>query len=77
MLGVRDELVNLPGIRTDLEGAEHAPLSTGVLDGPGAGGRWLAIAGALVLGLVLAVVLIPDFHAWTKAQPFFHHLLIR
>ena len=36
-------------------------------------GRWIAIAGALVAGLVLAIVLIPDFAAWTAHGVFVHH----
>jgi hypothetical protein len=40
---------------------------------PGAAGRWIAIAGALVAGLVLAIVLIPDFAAWTAHGVFVHH----
>jgi len=40
---------------------------------PGAAGRWIAIAGALVAGLVLAIVLIPDFSAWTAHGGFVHH----
>jgi len=40
---------------------------------PGATGRWIAIAGALVAGLVLAIVLIPDFAAWTAHGVFVHH----
>ncbi len=40
---------------------------------PGAAGRWITVAGALVGGLVLAVVLIPDFAAWTAHQAAWHH----
>ena len=40
---------------------------------PGGVGRWIAIAGALVAGLVLAIVLIPDFAAWTAHGVFVHH----
>jgi hypothetical protein len=40
---------------------------------PGAAGRWIAISGALVAGLVLALVLIPDFAAWTAHGVFGHH----
>jgi len=40
---------------------------------PGAAGRWIAIAGALVAGAVLAIVLIPDFAAWTAHGVFTHH----
>jgi hypothetical protein len=41
--------------------------------GPGAAGRSIALAGALVAGLVLAIVLIPDFSAWTGHGVFLHH----
>jgi hypothetical protein len=41
--------------------------------GSGAAGRWIAIAGALVAGLVLAVLLIPDYSAWTGHGVFLHH----
>jgi type IV secretory pathway TrbD component len=34
---------------------------------PGGTGRWLSIASAIVLGLVLAAALIPDFASWTGA----------
>ncbi len=40
---------------------------------PGARGRSLAMAGALVGGLVLALVLIPDFASWTAAGAIPHH----
>ena len=40
---------------------------------PGTAGRWIALAGAMVAGLVLAVVLIPDFAAWTGHGVFLHH----
>jgi hypothetical protein len=40
---------------------------------PGTAGRWIAIAGALVAGLVLAIVLIPDYSAWTAHGVFVHH----
>jgi hypothetical protein len=39
----------------------------------GAAGRWLALAGAIVAGLVLALVLIPHFGAWTAPGAFAHH----
>ncbi len=39
----------------------------------GAAGRWISLAGALVGGLVLAIVLIPDFHSWTAAGALLHH----
>ena len=40
---------------------------------PGAAGRWIALAGAMVGGLVLALVLIPEFAAWTAHSVFLHH----
>jgi hypothetical protein len=42
---------------------------------PGAGGRWLSLGGAMVMGLVLAVALIPDFATWTSSagQMLIHH----
>lgn len=39
----------------------------------GAAGRWLAIASAIVGGLVLAVVLIPHFGAWTGHLALWRH----
>jgi hypothetical protein len=40
---------------------------------PGSAGRWIALASAMVGGLVLAVVLIPDFASWTAHSVFLHH----
>jgi hypothetical protein len=49
------------------------------LDGTGASGRqagqagrFLALAGAIVAGLVLAIALIPDFSSWTSGMASFH-----
>jgi hypothetical protein len=39
---------------------------------PGTAGRWIAITGGLVAGLILAIVLIPDFSAWTAHGVFVH-----
>jgi hypothetical protein len=36
-------------------------------------GRWIALTGALVGGLILALVLIPEFSAWTAHGVFLHH----
>jgi hypothetical protein len=41
-------------------------------DSTGVAGRWIALAGALVAGLILAIVLIPDFSSWTASGAFFH-----
>jgi hypothetical protein len=40
---------------------------------PGTAGRWLALAGALVGGVVLAIALIPQFAPWTAHAAFLHH----
>ncbi len=39
----------------------------------GATGRWIALTGAIVGGLVLAIVLIPTFASWTAHSVFLHH----
>lgn len=39
----------------------------------GAAGRWIALLGAIVAGVVLAVVLIPHFGSWTGPGAFPHH----
>jgi hypothetical protein len=54
-------------LRVAAQNAEYPGVS------PGSAGRWLAMAGALVGGLVLAVVLIPHFAAWTAAGALAHH----
>lgn len=42
---------------------------------PGGAGRWLSLGTALVLGLVLAIALIPDFGTWTGSvgMALLHH----
>jgi hypothetical protein len=40
---------------------------------PGTTGRWIAITSAVVGGLILAMVLIPDFSAWTATGVVHHH----
>jgi hypothetical protein len=39
----------------------------------GTAGRWLALAGMLVGGAVIAIVLIPHFSPWTAPGAFPHH----
>lgn len=41
--------------------------------GSGTAGRWIALTSAMVGGLVLAVVLIPEFAAWTGHAVSLHH----
>lgn len=64
-------LGHLPGIGGML--GYGRPRSEGLTASPGAAGRWISLAGALVAGLVLALVLIPDFHIWTAAGAIPHH----
>jgi hypothetical protein len=45
-----------------------APVSTG-----GGAGRAIALASAIVGGAVVAIVLLPDFSAWTATAGHFHH----
>jgi hypothetical protein len=72
------KLPTIEGISPDLIAgwsAQHerddSPASA--LNVPGRNGRTIALAGAVVLGLVLAVLLIPDFSSWTSHFGFFHH----
>lgn len=65
-------LGHLPAMSASLQAVRRAdPDLPGVE--PGRAGRWIAIASALVAGLVLAIVLIPDFAAWTAHGSFSHH----
>ena len=63
-------LGHVPGLGTTVRGAAVVRDGLGI---PGGGGRWLALAGAIVGGLVLAIVLIPDFSVWTAADALRHH----
>jgi hypothetical protein len=65
-------LGHLPALGRALRGGGggEEPLAGG---GSGAAGRWIALAGALVAGLVLALLLIPDYSAWTAHGVFLHH----
>ena len=65
---VLGHLVELPGsVRATRRDADRLGSS------PGNAGRWIAISSALVAGLVLAVVLLPDFGVWTSAHFHHHH----
>jgi hypothetical protein len=67
-------LAHLPGLgpawRAVRFGDEGLTIDRG---GSGTAGRWLALAGALVVGLVLALVLIPHFGVWTAPGALHHH----
>lgn len=84
LLGLRAEILQLPGIRTDLDKVRFSEAHRGqdtpptgaaearVARGPGSAGRLLLLAGSLVIGLIIALVLIPDYHTWTAFQPLLH-----
>ncbi|MGO9961224.1 MAG: hypothetical protein ACLP50_35490 [Solirubrobacteraceae bacterium] len=65
-------LGHLPHVPASLRSVRRAnPDLPGV--GPGAAGRWIAIGGALVGGLVLAIALLPDFAVWTAHAALWQH----
>jgi hypothetical protein len=63
---------HLPGVARTLgvvrDDAEPRPGAV-----PGTMGRWIALASAVVGGLILALLLIPDFSAWTATGIVHHH----
>jgi hypothetical protein len=65
-------LGHLPGLPKALAG-DYVPRMAVSGHIPGRGARIITLAGALAAGLVLAVVLIPDFAAWTSAHALAHH----
>jgi hypothetical protein len=70
-------LGHLPGfghaLRATRAGDDPAVGRADIGSGAGEAGRWIAMAGALVAGVVLAIVLIPDFAAWTAHSLGHHH----
>jgi hypothetical protein len=60
-------LGHLPGMPEQLRGARTLGL------GSGQTGRAIVLAGVLVGGLVLALVLIPEFATWTSNPSAWHH----
>jgi hypothetical protein len=64
-------LGHLPGMPDSLRAMARLPQSS--LSDAGRAGRWIALASALVAGLVLAIVLIPDFAVWTHHSAFREH----
>jgi hypothetical protein len=63
---INDLRAQIPGFGP---GAEP-PLTDAI---PGGGGRWLSICAAMVVGLVLAGALIPQFGPWTAPGALHHH----
>lgn len=66
VLGHLPRVGGLLGIGADAELRDLA-------GGDGAAGRWIALIGALVVGVVLAIVLIPHFGVWTAPGAFPNH----
>jgi hypothetical protein len=53
--------------------ADFGPSARLSSDVTGRAGRVLSLSGALVLGAVLAILVIPDFGAWVNGTHIFHH----
>jgi hypothetical protein len=65
-------LMHLPAMPASLRAVRRA--NPGVPgQQTGAAGRWISVAGAIVGGLVPAIVLIPDFAGWTAHTALLHH----
>ena len=64
-------LGHLPRMADLLRPTRAKSISTGTP--PDRAGRWIALAGGLAGGLVLAIVLIPQFAPWTAHGVFVHH----
>jgi hypothetical protein len=65
-------LGHLPAIRASLGASGRERGELGGLS-QGNAGRWIALVGACVGGLVLAALLIPQFAPWTAHGAFPHH----
>jgi len=68
-LHVLGHLVELPAVLR----ADYGRSAAWSGDVTGRAGRVLALTGALVAGVVLAIVVIPDFGAWLHASNLFHN----
>lgn len=69
-------LAHLPALGRSVRAVQIGSEASGLRYAParsGAAGRWIAVAGAMVAGVVLAVVLIPHFGAWTAPGALPHH----
>jgi hypothetical protein len=65
-------LGHLPAMPASLRAARRERAAVDGLP-PGSAGRWLSLVGMCVAGVVLAVLLIPQFSAWTAPGAFAHH----
>jgi hypothetical protein len=62
-------LGHLPGLGSSLRPRALGPSDTW----RGEAGRWIALSSACAVGLVLALVLLPDFSVWTGHGVLAHH----
>jgi hypothetical protein len=62
-------LGHVPGLGNSLRPRALGPSDTW----RGEAGRWIALSSACAVGLVLALVLLPDFAAWTSQGVLAHH----
>lgn len=66
-------LGHLPGMGDSLKATRLSSTALGSEAAAGSAGRWIALIGAVVAGVILAVVLIPHFSLWTAPGAFPHH----
>lgn len=65
-------LGHLPAVPTALR-ADYGASAQWSQDVTGRGGRVLSLAGALIGGVVIAILVIPEFGSWVHASGLFHH----
>ena len=66
-------LGHLPGLGRSLTAVSLVRSDTPSASGTGTAGRWIALTGAIVGGVVLAMALLPHFSLWTARGAFPHH----
>lgn len=69
-------LGHLPGLGRALQAVRLGTEGSGeriVPSATGVAGRWIALSGALVGGLILALLLLPHFSVWTAPGAIGHH----
>ena len=69
-------LAHVPGLPRTLRAVRIGSGESSSRDGLGSAGdagRWIALLGSVVGGVVLALVLIPHFSLWTAPGAFPHH----
>lgn len=66
-------LAHVPGLPRSLRAVQLGEDRARFSGGGGGAGRWIALAGALIGGAVLAIALIPHFGVWTAAGALRHH----